>query len=266
MSVSVLIPTYNRITALAATLTALSAQSFHDFHVIVADQGATPAASHPTIQTICRILELHGHPVQLLQNLPRRGMAQQRQFLLEHAKGDYALFLDDDVILEPDALEKMTTAIAQEACGFAGMALIGLGYRHDVRPAEQRIELWDGPVAPETVKPGTPAWERHKLHNAANILHTAEKLHCSNGHLQKYKVAWIGGCVLYDTQKLREVGGFDFWEQLPAAHCGEDVLAQLRLMEKYGGFGLIPSGAYHQELPTTINDRKVNAPVFLEGA
>jgi hypothetical protein len=30
-----------------------------------------------------------------------------------------------------------------------------------------------------------------------------------------------------------------------------------------GGCGLIPSGVYHQELPTTIVDRSVDAPVVL---
>lgn len=263
MKVSVLIPTYNRITALAATLAALTAQTFQDFNVVVADQSEIAVAAHPTIQTISRVLELHGSSIQLLRNLPRHGMAQQRQFLLEHAEGTYSLFLDDDVLLEPTALEQMTAAIESEACGFTGMALIGLGYRDDVRPAEQHIELWDGKVKPERVRPGTRQWERYKLHNAANMLHTAQRLSHLSSRPLKYKVAWIGGCVMYDTAKLRETGGFNFWQQLPDEHCGEDVLAQLRLMEKYGGCGLIPSGAYHQELPTTIDNREVNAPEYL---
>jgi glycosyltransferase involved in cell wall biosynthesis len=263
MKVSVLIPTYNRIAALAATLATLTAQSFRDFNVIIADQSEIAVSTHPTIQTISRVLELHGNKVDVLRNLPRHGMAQQRQFLLDHSDGDYSLFLDDDVLLEPDALEKMTTAIEQEDCGFTGMALIGLGYRDDVRPAEQHIELWEGRVMPERVRPGTAAWDRHKLHNAANILHVAKRFQHTPTQLYKYKVAWIGGCVLYNTARLRETGGFNFWQQLPDEHCGEDVLAQLRVMEKYGGCGLIPSGAYHQELPTTIDNREVNAPEYL---
>lgn len=66
----------------------------------------------------------------------------------------------------------------------------------------------------------------------------------------KYKIAWISGCILYDTAKLRRLGGFSFWRDLPMEHCGEDVLVQLQLMAHYGGCGLIPSAAYHQELPT----------------
>jgi hypothetical protein len=73
-------------------------------------------------------------------------------------------------------------------------------------------------------------------------------------------VAWVGGCVMYQTACLHSVGGFHFWHDLPPAHCGEDVLAQLRVMARYGGCGLMPSGVYHQELPTTVEDRTCDAP------
>jgi hypothetical protein len=68
---------------------------------------------------------------------------------------------------------------------------------------------------------------------------------------------------LYDAARLRSVGGFSFWKDLPPEHSGEDVLSQLRVMELYGGCGLIPSGVYHQELPTTIPNRQVDAPKAL---
>lgn len=69
---------------------------------------------------------------------------------------------------------------------------------------------------------------------------------------------------MYDTEKLRAVGGFSFWKDLPVNHSGEDVLAQLRVMKRYGGCGVIPSGVYHQELETTVPDRRVNAPEYLK--
>jgi hypothetical protein len=34
-------------------------------------------------------------------------------------------------------------------------------------------------------------------------------------------------------------------------------------MARFGGCGLIPSGAYHQELPTTLPKRDVDAPKVL---
>ena len=69
--------------------------------------------------------------------------------------------------------------------------------------------------------------------------------------------------MLFDRQKLLDVGGFSFWRDLPPEHAGEDVLAQLRVMARYGGCGVMPSGVYHQELPTTVTDRRVDAPQVL---
>lgn len=113
------------------------------------------------------------------------------------------------------------------------------------------------------MQPDTSQWERWRLHNAANLYHLQQQLELTPEQQRKYRVAWVGACTLYDVAKLRAVGGYHFWRELPPQHCGEDVLVQLRLMERYGGCGLIPSGTYHQELPTTVSDRRVNAPKVL---
>lgn len=263
-AVDVLIPTYRRPAALAVTLACLVGQTFRDFRVVVSDQTeAFDATAAGEVRAVLRVLRARGHAVETHRHLPRRGLAEHRQFLLDRAAAPYALFLDDDVILEPDVLERMVRAIREEGCGFVGCAVIGLSYAGDVRPHEQAIDLWEGPVRPETVRPGTPQWERYRLHNAANLYHVQQRLGVTGATQRKYRVAWTGGCVLYDAAKLRDVGGFSFWRELPPEHCGEDVLAQLRVMERYGGCGLIPSGVYHQELPTTVPDRRVDAPRVL---
>jgi hypothetical protein len=38
------------------------------------------------------------------------------------------------------------------------------------------------------------------------------------------------------------------------------VLVQLRVMKRYGGCGLLPSGAYHQEATTTVTNRSFDIP------
>lgn len=263
--VDVLIPAYNRPAALAITLASLVAQTFRDFRVVIADQTENYNLNEcGEVQAVMNVLRSHGHAVSILKNLPRRGMAQQRQFLLDQATARYALFVDDDALLESYVIANMLQAIQAEGCGFVGSALVGLSYRDDVRPHEQAIEFWEGQIQPEQIRPGSPAWDRHKLHNAANIYHVAQRLHLSPDSPRRYKVAWVGGCVMYDTQKLRDVGGFSFWKELPTVHAGEDVLAQLRVMDVYGGCGLIPSGVYHLELPTTIPDRSIDAPKYLK--
>lgn len=264
MSMDVLIPTYRRDAALAVTLTSLAVQDVRPFRIVVSDQDDMgDARDAPEVRAVVRFAALHGHEVEVHKHVPRRGMAEQRQFLLDQARAPYALFLDDDVLLEPDVVGRMLWGIRAARCGFVGCPLIGLSYADDVREHEQAIEFWEGPVEPEEVRPGTPAWERHRLHNAANALHLQRRLGITPEYPRLYRVAWIGGCVLYDVEKLRAAGGFDFWPRLPQQHAGEDVLAQLRVMARFGGCGVLPSGACHQELSTTIGDRTFDAPRML---
>lgn len=262
----VLIPTYSRLTALAATLACVACQSLPGFRVIVSDQTeALDVTAAPEISALVRLLRARGHDVELHRHLPRRGIAEQRDFLLGRARAPYACFLDDDVLLEPHVLASLLRLIRRERCGFVGSAVIGLGYVHDHRPAEELIEVWDGPVEPERIDPGSREWARHRLHNAANLYHVQQRLGLRPGDEHAYKVAWVGGCVMYDVAALRACGGFAFWSELPPEHVGEDVLAQLRVMERFGGCGMIPSGAYHQELSTTLADRTTDAPWVLGG-
>lgn len=265
-NIHILIPTFKRVKALAVTLTSLYYQTEKSFDIVISDQSDDDDVleKDQTIQTVKRLLEIKGHSVSILKNLPHRGMAQQRQFLLEQSTSKYSLFIDDDLILDDYVVKNIKQTLEKEKIGFVGCAVIGLSYKNDVRLHQQKIELWNGRVLPETVVPKSVEWERYRLHNAANIYHVGENLNATPGNPIAYKIAWVGGCVMYDTEKLREVGGFSFWKDLPGKHCGEDVLAQLRVMKKYGGCGIIPSGVYHQELETTVSDRKVNAPEFLE--
>lgn len=249
-SVDVLLPTCNRRSSLIMTLTGLATQSLADLRVVVSDQSAEPAGPFPVVQALRRVIEARGGSVEWHYRVPSKGIAEQRHFLLGRATADAVLFLDDDVLMEPWVVAKLWDTLRAEACGFVGAFPAGLSFRDDVRPHMQHIEYWDGPVRPEAVNPGTPQWERWKLHCAANQWHVAQRL--PPGEPRRYKVAWIASCVLYDRTKLRAVGGFDFWPRLPRYHSGEDVLVQNLLMRRWGACGIIPSGTYHAQVPSTV--------------
>ena len=207
-----------------------------------------------------RVLEAQGRPVRLLRHLPRRGLAEHRQFLLDQSAAELVLFLDDDVWLEPRSLERMTDAIETLGCGFVGSAPMGLSFLQDRRPHHQAsFEPWDGPVVPERVRTDSPAIARASLHGAANLVHVAERMPVPRDSWLAYKIAWIGACTLFRRSALVESGGFDFWHRLPPVHAGEDVAAQWRVMERHGAAGILPSGAVHLEAPTTVPDRTVEA-------
>jgi GT2 family glycosyltransferase len=262
--VEVLVPTCDRPAELAVTLAGLAAQD-HPFDVVVSDQSTgAPSYAAPAAQTLLRALELDGRRVRTVRHLPRRGLAEHRDALLLASRARYVLFCDDDVWLRPGTVARLHTAITELGCGFVGAAVEGLSYAGDHRPAElAAFERWDGPPQPEQLEPGSPQWERWRLHNAANPLHLAAR-HVRPGEAYvAYKVAWVGGCVLYDRMALEAVGGFGFWTRLPPEHCGEDVLAQHRVMELFGGAGILPSGAVHLEVPTTLPDRTAPADALL---
>lgn len=259
--VDVLIPTCNRKTALAMLLTSLLGQTFTDFDVVISDQSefGTGYLDSIELRSAIQALEWRGHRVRTFSHLPRRGMAEQRNFLLQQSSAPYVHYLDDDVVLDPPVMERMLTVLQSEGCGFVGAAAVNLDFLPDIRPHQQGIELWEGPVRPEPFDPETIPWERHVINNAANPLHLEQRL-APDGQPVRYKIAWVGGAnVLYDRAKLLDVGGFSWWERLPAAHAGEEVVAQFLLIRKYGGCGILPCGTYHLGLPTTVTDRQRNA-------
>lgn len=266
--VDVLIPTAGRSAELAVALAGLAAQDRPGFRVVVSDQSDDAAGSKsPVVRAMIRVLRAQGRETVILRNLPRRGMAQQRQFLLEHATTPRVLFLDDDVWLEPGAIARLDAALTERECGFVGFAVQGLSYLDDPRPQEREsFEAWaQGPVQPERIRRSSPGFERWKLHNAANLAHEAAERELFDDARLAYRIAWIGGCVLFDRAKLIDAGGFGFWHRLPAEHAGEDVVAQWRVMERSGGAGILPSSAVHLESPTTVVDRRTEASTIVFG-
>ncbi len=252
--VDILLPTCNRLESLILTLSGVAAQTMIDLRVILADQSETSAMDSEVVQTLRRIVEARGGSWEYYFRGQIHGIVEQRDFLLHQATAGAVLYLDDDVFMEPWVLERMLSTLREQECGFVGAFPAGLSHRDDVRPEQQIVQWWNGPVHPEALEPEGPGWERWQLHRAANVWHLARAL--SPGEMRLYKVAWVASCILYDRAKLLEVGGFAFWPHLPRYHSGEEVLVQNLLMRRWGGCAILPSGTYYSQVPTTVlNDR-----------
>lgn len=249
-TVSVLIPTYERAESLVMTLSGVASQTVTDLQVVVSSQGRHRAEDSAVARALGRVIEARGGSVEWHHREPR-GITEQRHFLLSRAKAEPVLFLDDDVFMEPFVVERLLSVLEAEGCGFVGAFPAGLTFAHDVRPDQQAIEFWEGPVRPEVVEPEGKGWERWQLHRAANLYHLAQKLALPPGKFLRYKVAWVASCVLYSREKLLEIGGFSFWERLPRFHKAEDIVVQNLLMRRFGGCCLVPSGTYYSQVETT---------------
>ena len=100
--VSVIIPNYNSGPALAQCLQSLEKSGSKVYECIVVDDGSTDGSADAAIRT----------GVRLLSTGNRRGPAYARNLGASVASGDLLLFLDADVCVQPDTVERITARIA----------------------------------------------------------------------------------------------------------------------------------------------------------
>lgn len=104
-TISVIIPTYNRRDSLLRTLESLGHQTFaaDRFEVIVADDGGKDGTAEA--------LRGAAYPFELRYfQQPHLGVGVARNLGLDNAKGELLLYLDDDMIVEPEVLAEHCAA------------------------------------------------------------------------------------------------------------------------------------------------------------
>lgn len=104
--ISVVIPVWNNADQLARALASLAQQTFTDFSVTVVDDGSRDASA--------RDVAARSWPFPIAYHrLERNGGAPRaRNEGARQSTGDELLFLDADIVLHPDALQDMHTALA----------------------------------------------------------------------------------------------------------------------------------------------------------
>ena len=109
MKVSVIIPTYNCGKFLNDSIGSLLNQTFSDFEIIIVDNKSTDN----TVKKVKEFMEKDNRIsiIELDENL-KQGIA--RNIGVEHAKGDYIMFLDGDDKACPDFVQKMYDKITKD--------------------------------------------------------------------------------------------------------------------------------------------------------
>jgi len=95
-AVSVVIASYNRARLLGATLDSILDQHFHDFEVIVVDDGSSDETE--------RVVRSYGTRVQYLYQ-ENQGPSAARNWGVRHAKGEWISIQDSDDLCLPNHLE-----------------------------------------------------------------------------------------------------------------------------------------------------------------
>ncbi len=114
--VSAIIPTWNRADLLRSILANLRGQSRPPDQVIVIDNGSTD-----TTQLVAREF-----PVDLVVFPENRGFAPAVNEGIRKATGDWLLILNNDVVLEPEWLERLLASAEEEQAWFAAGKLLRL--------------------------------------------------------------------------------------------------------------------------------------------
>ncbi|GAB3222391.1 hypothetical protein GCM10027447_09240 [Glycomyces halotolerans] len=178
---SVIIPCHNAAKTLRLCLASVFEQTAPPGEVIVVDDAGTDESAAIAAEFDCRVIEQR----------PNRGPAAARNLGAAHAAGKVLFFLDSDLALEPDALERASAALAADA----------------------DTAVVQGVYAPEPLVDDGPV-ERYKV---------------LFEHRWRTRVAGTGSATLFALTAIRaeafeETGGFD-----ESLRDGEDVELGTRL-------------------------------------
>ena len=111
---SLIVPVYNRPDEVSDLLASLDAQTDRGFEVVIVEDGSTvPCLEYE--KTPEGALKAKGHEALRLQYFQKsnEGRSIARNYGLEHAGGDYFVFVDSDCILPPDYFEKLRRSLKE---------------------------------------------------------------------------------------------------------------------------------------------------------
>jgi hypothetical protein len=128
MTVSVIIPLYNKAAYIARTLDSVFAQSFTDYEIVVIDDGSTDGGG----EIVRRIAD----PRVRLITQPNAGQGAARDRGMREAHGDLFVFLDADDEWRPDCLAHLTALVRDfPQAGAAGVRYAMVNHDGTLEPA-----------------------------------------------------------------------------------------------------------------------------------
>jgi glycosyltransferase involved in cell wall biosynthesis len=177
--VSVIMPVWNGAHFLERALGALQRSSFRDFEIIVVDDGSDDQSA----------LVARKMGAQVLSSGVRQGVGAARNFGVQSARGSILAFVDADVAVHEDALEKIVKLLVEDE------SLSAVYGRYDDVPADQST-----------------------VSRFRNLLHA----HVHNNASMRAATFW-GGLGAVRREAFFEIGGFVANQKI------EDVEFGLRL-------------------------------------
>jgi hypothetical protein len=137
--VSVIIPTWNHAKELMDCLSALEAQTYRDFEVIIVDDASTDNTREVVAGARTSF------PLRYIRLDVNGGAPAARNRGAREATGSFLLFLDADVILRNDALQKMVYALMTQPDAAYAYSAFRFGWKRFVSESFSADALRDHP-------------------------------------------------------------------------------------------------------------------------
>lgn len=112
--VSILIPIYKAEKYIKQCLQSVLGQTYNNLEIVIVDD----ASPDNSIDIAEKMLQqtINTFDIKMLHNEKNQGIAKVRNMLLDHATGDYILFVDSDDYIETDAIESLVDIASKENC------------------------------------------------------------------------------------------------------------------------------------------------------
>ncbi len=253
ISISTIIPTYNRWPVIRRAVDSVLSQLVQADEIIVVDDGSTD-------NTTSKLQQHYSDRINVIQQ-PNQGVSAARNHGIEHANGNWIALLDSDDVWHPDKLQKQKQTIASnDSCVLCHTDEIWI--RNGVRVNQMKKHQKSGGdifknSLPLCVISPSSALIKRELLNETGLFDTTLPA-CEDYDL------WLRVCAKYKTHYLREplltkYGGHE--DQLSKKYWGMDRF-RIRSLQKL----LLNTQLTDEQRQAALNTLEEKTVILLKGA
>lgn len=195
--ISIVIPLYNKSSAVRGTLESVMLQTFEDFECIIVNDGSTDKSADVVRDVICNIEDGIKGRFHLVEK-ENGGVCSARNVGILEAKGDFIALLDGDDLWDKDYLLEMSRMLND----FPQCSLWGINY----------AEMYEGKMI-RRLETGLPNGYRGIIHNYFEMQGRVSDLFCSSSVVIRKDVFDKVG---YFDERLKYSEDIDMWYRIIA--------------------------------------------------
>ena len=222
IQVSIILPTYNRAYCVGRTIDAIISQTFTNWELIICDDCSSDETEHVAESYLWR-----DNRVRYYRNPHRLGLPGNRNKGINLSVADLIYFIEDDVVLEADCLEKLVNAYYQLKS--KGSKIGAIGPRTFEVPKKGKLLQLERQVA-------TRARQRMKIpafiDRWTGLMYQNFTLECQSVMETPLVPSWS----LFEKQAVSKVGGYESYAYNRFNFSHEETDLFVRLMK--GGYTL----------------------------